>query len=186
MAEQQLPSFIKANEKHSTQIQRRPVFRLSFSPHQRASSPPALGVLCPLTSAPFGHDNQRRHAEQDRLAARYPATAPPDRRRHPAGDRPSSVYHDTDRRESERTGDIILGILHPGYIRSRPLPLPAPRQKYMTSLRCFKGASVDGDRTLWLLLHAAHLPPPPSTAVNHKCPNVSLEVYLPDDRQDIY
>lgn len=66
------------------------------SAHQQTSSPLAQGILCPLTSAPFGHNNQRRHAEQRRLAPRYPASAPPGRGRHPAGDRPDGIYHDTD------------------------------------------------------------------------------------------
>lgn len=55
------------------------------------------GFLCPLTSAPFGHDHQRRRAEQRRLAPGDPTPAPPGRRRHPAGDRPDSVDHATDR-----------------------------------------------------------------------------------------
>ena len=101
-------------------------------------------ILCPLTRGPFGHDNQRRHAEQRRLAPRYPARAPPGHRRHPAGDRPGSVNHDMDRRERGYSGDITLGILRPGYtghIRCcLLLPLPASRQKYVTSLCAFKGA----------------------------------------------
>lgn len=60
-----------------------------------AALPP--GFLCPLTSAPFGHDHQRRRAEQRRLAPGDPTPAPPGRRRHPVGDRPDSVDHATDR-----------------------------------------------------------------------------------------
>lgn len=61
------------------------------------AAPLPQGFLCPLTSAPFGHDHQRRRAEQRRLAPGDPAPAPPSRRRHPAGGRPDSVDHATDR-----------------------------------------------------------------------------------------
>lgn len=65
------------------------------------AAPLPQGFLCPLTSAPFGHDHQRRHAEQRRLAPGDPTPAPPGRRRHPAGDRPDSVDHATDRWDRE-------------------------------------------------------------------------------------
>lgn len=131
------------------------IFRSSSQPQQRtyrSVRSDALGILCPLTCAPFGHDHQRRHAEQHRLAPRDPAPAPPNRGRHPAGDRPGGVYHDANKRERVTPGDIILGIFpspspppppppHPGYIRSLLLPLPALRQKYVTSPRGVKGAS---------------------------------------------
>lgn len=110
---------------------------------QQSSSPLAQEMVCPLTSAPLGHNNQRRRAEQRRLAPRDPASAPPGRGRHPAGDGPDGVYHDAKRRrDGERSGDIIPGILHPRCIRSFLLPLPASLSKCVTSPRAFKGASV--------------------------------------------
>lgn len=109
---------------------------------QQSSSPLAQQMMCPLTSAPLGHNNQRRRAEQRRLAPRDPASAPPGRGRHPAGDGPDGVYHDAERRDGERSGDIIPGILHPGCIRSFLLPLPVSLSKCVTSPRAFKGASV--------------------------------------------
>lgn len=109
---------------------------------QQSSSPLAQEMVCPLTSAPLGHNNQRRRAEQRSLAPRDPASAPPGRGRHPAGDGPDGVYHDAERRDGERSGDIIPGILHPRCIRSFLLPLPASLSKCVTSPRAFKGASV--------------------------------------------
>lgn len=89
-----------------------------YSASVRGASPLPQGFLCPLTSAPFGHDHQRRHAEQRRLAPGDPTAAPPGRRRHPAGHRPDSVYHATDRWDREKPGDIIAGIFHPPIIHS--------------------------------------------------------------------
>ncbi len=121
MAEQQRVSFITASkntpQKHNIPC---PGFTAPFSPTPANTA----GILSPLTSAPFGHDNQRRRAEQRRLAPRDPASAPPGRGRHPAGDRPDSVDHDTDGRESEYTGDIILGII------------PSPREHPFFFSRC--------------------------------------------------
>lgn len=87
------------------------------APVSRASPLPQ-GFRCPLTSAPFGHDHQRRRAEQRRLAPGDPTAAPPGHRRHPAGHRPHSVYHAGDRPDREKPGDMIAGIFRPPIIRS--------------------------------------------------------------------
>lgn len=81
--------------------------------------------LCPLTSAPLGHDDERRGAEQRRLTPSDPASAPPGRGRHPAGDGPDCVNHDAEMRDFVRRGDMVVDILHPRCIRSFLLPLPA-------------------------------------------------------------
>ena len=135
-------------------------FRNSVVVHQQASIPLARVFVFPLTSAPFGHDNQRRHAEQHRLAPGYPAAAAAGRRRHPAGDgSSSSLHHAADTYERLYAGGIIPGIFHPGNVRSPLLllllllllPLPAPLSKYMTSLHGLKGHQL-------LTVQSAHEP----------------------------
>lgn len=89
-----------------------------YSAPVNGASPLPQGFRCPLTSAPFGHDHQRRRAEQRRLAPGDPTAAPPGHRRHPAGHRPHSVYHAGDRPDRENPGDMIAGIFRPPIIRS--------------------------------------------------------------------
>lgn len=89
-----------------------------YSAAVSGASPLPQGFRCPLTSAPFGHDHQRRRAEQRRLAPGDPTAAPPGHRRHPAGHRPHSVYHAGDRPDREKRGDMITGIFRPPIIRS--------------------------------------------------------------------
>lgn len=96
--------------------------------------------MCPLTSAPLGHDDERRGAQQRRLTPRDPASAPPGRGRHPAGDGPDCVYHDAEMRDFVRRGDMVVDILHPGCIRSFLLPLPAsPVKTRDVTARFLKG-----------------------------------------------